>query len=355
MIEFGQWRYPQGLHIRESVLLDDRSIPSAETAAARSSYPTKPVLSAIVVVPDTYETVRRTMRHLREQSAADQMELVIVAPSYRQLGLDASDLTCFHSWQVVEIDRVKSIGSAFVAGIRHSHAPVVALTEDHSFPDANWAEVLIAAHQQPLAAVGPTMRNGNPDTMLSWADFYQAYGEWTSPVSSGLVRHLPGHNSSYKRDILLAYGNRLEVLMQAESVLHRYLTAQGHGLLLESGTCTTHLNFASWSSWIPARYCLGRQFASTWAHSWSWPRRLLFTAASPLIPWVRLWRVQKHIRRGQPYGFLFRLLPIALAGLLVEGLGQMMGYLAGAGDSIDKVAKYEFHRIRHNEPADQDG
>jgi len=48
-------------------------------------------------------------------------------------------------------------------------------------------------------------------------------------------------------------------------------------------------------------------------------------------------------------------LPIVLAGLLVEGLGQMMGYLAGVGDSIDKVAKYEFHHIRHNEPADQDG
>ena len=43
---------------------------------------------------------------------------------------------------------------------------------------------------------------------------------------------------------------------------------------------------------------------------------------------------------------------IVIVGLLVEGLGQMMGYLAGAGDSIDKVAKYEFHRIRHNEPAD---
>ena len=336
-------------------MLDDRSIPNAEAAAARNSYSAKPALSAIVVVPDTYETVRRTMRHLQKQSAADLMELVIVAPSSRQLGIDVSDLTCFHSWQVVEIDRVKSIGSAFVAGIRHAHAPVVALTEDPSFPDANWAEALIAAHRQPWAAVGPSMRNGNPDTMLSWADFYQAYGEWTSPVSRGPVRHLPGHNSSYKRDVLLAYGNRLEVLMEAESVLHRYLTAQGHVLLLESGTCTAHLNFASWSSWIPARYYSGRQFASTWAQSWSWPRRLLFTAASQLIPWLRLWRVQKHIRRGQPYGFLFRLLPILLAGLLVEGLGNMMGFLAGAGDSIDKMAKYEFHRIRPSEPANQDG
>jgi hypothetical protein len=35
-----------------------------------------------------------------------------------------------------------------------------------------------------------------------------------------------------------------------------------------------------------------------------------------------------------------------LAGLLVEGLGHFMGYLAGAGDSTEKVARYEFHRIK---------
>jgi hypothetical protein len=40
-------------------------------------------------------------------------------------------------------------------------------------------------------------------------------------------------------------------------------------------------------------------------------------------------------------------------GLLVDGLGQMMGYAAGAGDSIEKVAKYEFHRIKSSEPVEQ--
>jgi hypothetical protein len=189
------------------------------------------------------------------------------------------------------------------------------------------------------------MRNANPSTLLSWADFYQAYGEWSQPVSSGPVRHLPGHNSSYKRDILLAYGKQLEDLMQAESILHRRLRAQGYELLLESGTCTSHLNFASWSSWILVRYYAGRQFASTWAKAWSWPRRLLFTVAAPLIPWVRLWRIEKHVHRRQTYSFLIRLLPIMFVGLLVDGLGQMMGYASGAGDSIEKVAKYEFHRV----------
>jgi len=305
----------------------------------------EPALAAIVVIPDIYDAVRCTMSYLQAQTAAKQIEVVLVVPSLEQCRLDETELACFHSWQVVEIGPISSIARGFTAGIRRARAPVVALTEDHSFPEANWAQTLIAAHQQPWAAVGPSIKNGNPDTMLSWADFYMAYSEWAQPVSSGTVRHLPGHNSSYKRDILLAYGEQLDSLMQAESVLHRYFKVQGYQLWLESSTYTSHSNFTAWTPWIKAQYYTGRQFAATWAQPWSWLRRLLFTIGSPGIPWLRLWRIQKRIRRAQAAGFFIRLLPMLLAGLLVNGLGQMMGYAAGVGDSIEKVTEHERHRF----------
>jgi hypothetical protein len=306
----------------------------------------EPALSAIVVIPDTYDAVRRTMSYLQEQTAAKQMEVIFVVPSLEQCSLDETELACFHSWQVVEIGPISSIARGFTAGIRRARAAVVALTEDHSFPEANWAQTLIAAHQQPWAAVGPSIKNGNPDTMLSWADFYVSYSEWAQPISSGTMRHLPGHNSSYKRDILLAYGEQLDNLMQAESVLHRYFKAQGYQLWLESNTYTSHSNFTAWTPWINAQYYAGRQFAATWAQPWSWFRRLLFTIGSPGIPWLRLWRIQKHIRRAHSAGFLIRLLPLLLAGLMVNGFGQMMGYAAGVGDSIEKITEHERHRFK---------
>ena len=43
--------------------------------------------------------------------------------------------------------------------------------------------------------------------------------------------------------------------------------------------------------------------------------------------------------------FLVRLVPILISGLLVEGLGYMVGYAIGIGDSIKRVTKYEFHRV----------
>ena len=304
-----------------------------------------PALSAIVVVPDRYQTVQLTMSHLKKQTVAKQIEVILVVPSRQQSQVGESDLSCFHSWYVIEIGKITSIAHGSVAGIRCAHAPVIALTEDHAFPDKKWAELFIVAHKQKWAAVGPCMRNGNPDNMVSWGDFYQAYGEWAYPVAPGLVRHLPGHNSSYKRDILLAYDDRLEDLMQAESVLHRHLRADGHELMLESGTCTTHLNFTTWSRWMPEQYYAGRMFAATWALTWSFPRRLFFTIASPLIPLVRLWRVQKRVLRAKSFIFFLHLMPVVFAGLLMHGIGQMVGYLAGYGDSVKKSANYEFHRV----------
>jgi hypothetical protein len=40
------------------------------------------------------------------------------------------------------------------------------------------------------------------------------------------------------------------------------------------------------------------------------------------------------------------LIPPLFAGLVIEGFGQMMGYALRAGKSAEKLARYEFHRIR---------
>lgn len=307
-----------------------------------------PALAAIVVTPDTYDTVRHVVRFLQKQTVADQIEVVFVGPANPQFRIDESELSLFHGWHQVEVERVESLGSAYAEGISHARAPVIVLTHDHSFPDDDLCELFIAAHRDPWAAVGPGIRNGNPDSMTSWADYYLCYGEWAHASSTGPVLSLPSHHSSYKRDILLTCGGRLPTLMVDEYFLFRHLAAQGYRFLLESRTSSTHINLSSLSSWIPSRYYKGRQFAATWAHTWSWPRRLLFAAASPLLPLVRLWRVQKRIRRGQSCGFLIRLLPIASLGVTAEWLGQMLGFVAGVGDASVKVEKYEFHRI-HDE------
>jgi GT2 family glycosyltransferase len=258
-----------------------------------------------------------------------------------------ADLAAFAGYRVVEVGTVHSIAQANAAGIRSASAPVVALAEDHSFPSPRWAEALVEAHRGPWAAVGPAVRNGNPHSRISRADFLIAYGPWSTPAPGGVVHCLPGHNSSYKRAILIAYEPELEAMLEAETVLHWDLRARGYRLYLEPGAEISHVNFSRLAPWIHVQFHAGRVFAAARAEreGWSWPRRLLYTLAAPLIPPVRMWRIA---RRAPARRELVDALPMLVLGLVLDGVGQFAGYLAGAGRSRKILSVFEFHRARHN-------
>jgi glycosyl transferase family 2 len=305
-----------------------------------------PELSVVIVTPDGYQTIRNTIGHLRAQTVKDRLEIVIVAPWADTGAQEEAELREFCQFRVVEVGAVGSIGEANAIGVSYASAPTVALTEAHVAPDPGWAAALIDAHQGPWAAVGPEVRNANPDSLTSWADFLIGYSPWSAPAAAGEVEHLPGHNSSYKRTILLDYGAELATLLQAESVLHWDLRAKGHRLYLEPQAKIAHLNFSQWSTWIPAQFYSGRLFASVRAQHWSWLRRLLYTGGAVLIPLVRLRRIQEHCRgSGQRGPLRVGSLPVLLIGLGVSALGEMVGYCLRAGDAQKKLAAFEFHRL----------
>ena len=301
-----------------------------------------PQMSVVLVTPDRYRTIRETIAYLRKQTVCERLEVVIVAPSASALGLDAEELKEFFRFRVVEVGRITSIGAANAAGVRGAAAAIVALAEDHSFPDPTWAEVLIEAHQKNWAAVGPEVGNANPESVVSWADFLLGYGPWMQPASAGEVEHLPGHNSSYKRSVLVDYGAELETMLEAESVMHWDLRAKDHRLYLEPRAKISHMNFGVFSSWIPAQFHSSRMFAAVRARRWPFSLRLLYACAAPLIPAVRFWRMVRQSRN-----FKLRVVPAVILGLAVSALGEMAGYAFGSGNARQKLTGFEFHRVRH--------
>ena len=68
-----------------------------------------------------------------------------------------------------------------------------------------------------------------------------------------------------------------------------------------------------------------------------------------MIPPVRLRRIARHASRSRCLRRSFvRVLPVLLCGLIFDGAGQMLGYMAGAGDSEHVLTRFEFHRYEHN-------
>ena len=306
-----------------------------------------PEMSVVLATPDGVDVIRRTLAHLARQTVSSALEVVIVAPSQAGIVLDDEWRSAFAGVQVVELESFRSMGQANAAGVRSATAPIVALAEDHCFPEPEWAQHLVEAHRGTWDAVGPSVRNANPRSAVSWADLFIGYGPWLWPTEPREVEFLPGHNTSYKRDVLLRYQERLDALMEAETLLHWEMRRGGSRLRLCPSARVAHTNFSRWRSFLPAQYYNGRFFAGARASRMPLWKRVVFVGGSPAIPLLRLWRIWRGIGSAELRRRFLACLPALGIGLGTDGIGQLVGYAAGIGQAAEQVPRFEFHRMRH--------
>lgn len=305
-------------------------------------------MSVIVVSLDSYERVRLTIAALRAQTAKYRLEIVIAAPSKDGLGLDVSELRDFSGFQVVETGPIRSTGGAVATAFERANAPIVAYVEEHSYPFPTWAELLLTAHREPWAAVGPAIVNANPGTILSWANLFTDFGPWVDPAARGVTSGLAWHHGSYKREPLSGYSSeQLESFFETEGFLHQDLQKRGYQLYFESEAKSNHVNVSSLSSLIRCEFFGGRLFgaARSQFNQWSMARRILYIAGSPLVPVLRLRRTLQDVRRAGQFDTLFpQILPGMMTALVAHCLGEITGYALGAGNAAWRRVRCELNR-----------
>lgn len=185
--------------------------------------------------------------------------------------------------------------------------------------------------------------------MVSWANLLMAYGHWLAPTTAREMDDLPGHNSSYKRDVLRAYGPELADMLEREGTLHADLRRRGERLYLEAAARAHHLNPTRAPAWMLLRFNAGRLFAATRAQNEAWSplHRLLYCGGAPLIPLMRLPQLLRHIRQsGRTRELLPHVIAALLVALLIHSLGEMAGYAFGEGQTREQLAQFEFDRLR---------
>jgi hypothetical protein len=309
-----------------------------------------PALTVVLYTPTDYKAIRRTMRHLRAQTIREQLEIMIVAPAVDRVQLDPGDQESFHSVRVLAVGPTDTLSIARATAIAQATAPVVVLAEDHSFPEPDWASALLAAYCDGWAAVGPIVLNANPRSPVSWANYLASFGRWTDPAAAGPVDYLPGHNTSYKRDVLLACGAELPWFLEVEGFLQDAMREKGHRLYLSGTARTHHVNFSLLRPCLNQMFLGGRLYAEHRfrKQQWSVCKRLLYACAAPLIPLVRLYRIVRNMCRSESQRKLLpRILPALFTGLVAHACGEMAGYTIGAVGVSRRYSDSETLRIRY--------
>lgn len=303
-------------------------------------------MSVILTTPDNYETIAKTISYLRQQTVKKSLEIVIIAPSASEITDHIDKIDDFYAIRIIEIGEIKSIGFCYAQGIRYSQADIVALAEDHSFPDSDWAQYLIKAHEQPWAVVGSVIKNANPDNFVSQVDMLGTFSNWLDSTPSGIMNSLPFH-SSYKKKVLLSYGEKLEKMMENDLVLHWDLRNKGYELYLESRAKTSHINIGNLLVWFKLQFYFGRVFAYDRANNENWhlPKKIFYVTVFPLIPFIHFGRIYKKLQECQLQNLLsFKLCLTLFSGLIINAIGQAIGYISEIGHTRLKLSKFYFHR-----------
>lgn len=291
-----------------------------------------PELSVVVVTPSGFDVVRKAVDHLRAQDARDRIELVIVAPSEAELGPLGDAVEGFCAYRVVETGPLTTTGRAIVAGFHAAAAPLVSYVEEHCYPLDGWAEAVIAAHDGPWAAVGSSLENANPESVVSWAMLLMDFGPAVELAEPGEVRALPSHQTSYTRPALEGHGQDLHQLLEVEAVLQASLVARGDRLYMESAARRAHLNPTRVRSMASGQYLAGLQYAPLRIRQegFSGMRRLAYAAAAPLIFVVQMGRTLRQIARiGRTRELVPQILPALVLGLAAQQAGETVGYVTG--------------------------
>jgi hypothetical protein len=308
---------------------------------------------AILLVTDSLEGIRKTLAHCRAQAGRERLEVVIAAPTSAAIGPELPELQGFGAVRVVTVADGTSGPVARAQTVRAATAPIVFFAETHAYPLPGMVEALIEAHRGPWAAVGPSMSNANPERLVSWSNLFVDYGRWVDVTERGPVDDVPGHNSAYKRDLLLAFDDELGSFLRGATFMNAELRARGHQLLLEPAAKVEHLNVSLTGWMLRERYFSSRNYAALRARRWARPRRLLYVLGSPLIPVVRLRRTLAEIRRsGHGEELLPRLLPALMLNLVAGGVGELIGYALGPG-SVEFLQEVDLHRTRYLHPEER--
>jgi hypothetical protein len=232
----------------------------------------------------------------------------------------------------------KSVFQLRVSAYQAASAPIIGVTEDHCFLPADWARRNLEAHaaHPEAAAVGGSVVNGATDSTMDWASFLIVQSVVAAPIASGPTERIAGAVSvTYKRAALAGLDEHAG--MGAMDALHqRALAASGAALIADDGIRVVHDQSLGFGGTVAIHFHAGRTFAG-FRRRHKDAGQALRILATPIVPVARFVRTAR-LASAKGYGReLLRATPAIWFLLVVQTAGQVVGFVAGPGDSPNRV------------------
>ena len=244
-----------------------------------------------------------------------------------------------HPWvRLITFDERQSVPALRSAGVAAATGRLVAVTEDHCVPQRDWVASLIEAQRRTgWAAVGGGVEIAPTDRAIDWAVYFCEYASLMSPVPAGPAPAVPGMNVAYDMEQLEPMRS---VFTQGlwENVIHDRIKEAGHQIGLDPSVIVNHCKHFTIAMFLSERFHYSRAYAGNRVSGASSMTRATWAVKSLALPPLVLLRVLRAvITRRRHLGRLARCAHLVVMFSVVWSVGELVGYVAGPGDSLVKI------------------
>ncbi len=302
---------------------------------------TNPAFSILIGLVSTEDSERifEVLDSLRSQQGLSTYEVIIADRRQNEVGhrLDKN---------YSEVNRFDCPANTSLPELRTKALDVakgdyIIVTEDHCVPSDNWLASMEQAFQDApdgTVAVGGCVENGVCDTALDWATFLCEYSYFLDPIEEGESTVLAGMNVAYRRSILTDIDRDLLTRGFWETTVHPVLLEKGFKLYSSNRIKLYHSKKFSLVLFLKQRFIYSRYYAGSRFHKRQWMKRVMMCGATLALPVVLIFRHRQQLKtKGRFVAESKQAIPYLMLFYTVWAVGEMVGYLFGSGDSLERI------------------
>jgi hypothetical protein len=296
---------------------------------------TEPALTVVVPSVNGLGDLMDCLSALSNQR--NEVELEVLVADRCGESLRAEVRRHFPWVRVLDASSGTTIPDLRALAFREARGKSVAVIEDHVIVPKGWARALLDAQAGAEIVVGGAVENAAVDRLVDWAAFLCEYSHCILPLPAGPAEWLTGNNVVYPRALLARY----EAVLgrgQWENRLHDAMRRDGVPLVCRPDIAVGHKKHYTVGVYLSQRYLYARSYAGARVAEASLPKRLGYGAAALALPPLLMYRtVSRVMGKRRHRAELVRSLPLLAVFVVSWALGEMVGYVAGPGDSLAKV------------------
>ncbi len=285
-------------------------------------------LRVSVVIPsyNAGTTIAACLDAVLTQQTAEAYEVIVVDSSAD----GTADVVVAHypAVQLYRTDRRLFPGEARNLGIARARGDIILFTDADCVPAADWLQRHLDGHAQGHRVVGGGVANGHPYHLVSIAEHFLEFREYTPWLPPGTVRMSPACNLSVAREVFAAAGVFPPLRAGEDVLLAAQVAAAGYRIYFEPGACVRHGNRRTLGPFLRNQRVLGEGFTRSRRQAalpGRWliesPPRLVLAVPIRLLRSLDFVLAEQFPRNLGSLALFVLTLPIQLAGLVAWTLG----------------------------------